>query len=91
MPAPWALTEEPADPAAEEAAREVLSKDGVEVTELFSAGDRIAFAGTQTERYGGQEASMTIVGVMRRTDDGLQKHVVADRLGFQRRLRAAQA
>jgi hypothetical protein len=64
MPAPWALIEEPADPAAEAAVREILEKDGVKVMEMFSAGARVAFA------------AATMVGIFRMTDDGPQGHVV---------------
>lgn len=76
MPAPWAIAEQASDPATEAAARALLEKDGVEVVEMFSAGDRIAVAGRQTEIRDGQEVAVTMVGLFRVTDSSLEGHVV---------------
>ncbi len=64
MPAPWALVEQPADPAAEDTVRQLLKQDGVEISEMFSAGDRVAFA------------AEAMVGIFRMTDGGPVGHVV---------------
>lgn len=58
MPAPWAIAEQAPDAAAEGATRQLLESDGVDVVEMFSAGDRVAVA------------ALGMVGIYRMTDDG---------------------
>lgn len=98
MPAPWAAPELEADAAAEAAVRSWLAageldpiaptlvKGPVEVTEMFSAGVAVAFAGVQRGIADGADASITLVGIVRVTADGLRGHVVQDALGLQKRL-----
>jgi hypothetical protein len=74
---------------------EPLVAGKAEVLELFSAGDAVAFAARQDGGYlgglpdtdaGGQDASITVTGLVRVGADGLIGHVVRDRLGLRRRL-----
>ncbi len=108
MPAPWALTETAGNAADEAAVREWLAagelepvapsmlKGGAEVTEIFSAGDRVAFHAVQRGVYlgglpdtvdaAGREAVTSLVGIVRCTSAGPRGHIVVDQLGLRRRL-----
>src|SRR3954469_3597667 len=79
MPAPWAAPERTPDPAAETAVRRWLAagelgplaptlvKGAVEITQIFSAGEAVAFAGVQRGVSDGADASITLVGLVRLT------------------------
>jgi hypothetical protein len=98
MPAPWAAPELAGDATAEAAVRAWLAagelapvaptlvKGPVEVTEMFSAGEAVAFAGVQRGVCDGADASITLVGIVRVTANGPAGHVVQDALGLARRL-----
>lgn len=70
-----------------------------EATEIFSAGDTVAFQAVQTGTYCGglpdvddafgRDATISLVGLVRITPDGPSGHVVRDRLGLRRRLQKA--
>jgi hypothetical protein len=76
----------------------LLDVDAVAVEELFSAGDRVAFHVVQSGRYlgglpdtdgaEGRAAQLSAVGMVRVADGAVTGHVVRDRVGLRRRVRA---
>jgi hypothetical protein len=77
----------------------LLEVTGTEVRELFSAGDRVGFQLTQSGRYRGglpgtegreaREASFSAVGMVAVEADGtISGHVIRDRVGLRRAVRA---
>ncbi len=76
----------------------LLDVTGVEIGELFSAGDRVAFQVVQTGRYlgglpgtdgaEGREVSMSVVGMVTVTDGAVTGRAVRDRVGLRRAVRS---
>jgi len=76
----------------------LLDVDDVRVAELFSAGERVAFHIVQSGRYRGglpatdgaegTEAELSAVGMVHVTNGRITGHIVRDRVGLRRRVRA---
>jgi hypothetical protein len=76
----------------------LLDVDDVQVAELFSAGDRVAFHVVQSGRYRGglpdtdgaegRAAQLSAVGMVTAADGAVTGHVVRDRVGLRRQVRS---